>query len=317
MHRRNQPLGIALVVLSALCLIQNAGVSRVVLRAGLSPALLTTSRVTFTFLVLLVLAMLFRRTALVPPRGRLLLLLVLHGSVGVAALQWTYFVAIDRLTVSMALLLEYQAPVLVALWARLVQKEATHPRLWLGLALAVFGLALATEVWNGASFDTVGVLAGIGAALTFSAYFLIGEAGVADLEPMRVIVWSFGVAAVCMNLFAPLTGLDRDLLDDQASMLGALAHLHAPVWALLVWIVLVGTLAPFGLFLLALTRASATTVTTVAMLEPIGVTALGWVWFGETLGVVAVIGCFAVVAGIVIAQSARAPHVEVEPPAIT
>ena len=317
MHRRNQPLGIALVVLSALCLIHNAGVSRVVLRAGLSPALLTTSRVTFTFLVLLVLALLFRRTALVPPRGRLLLLLVLHGSVGVAALQWTYYVAIDRLTVSMALLLEYQAPVLVALWARLVQKEATHPRLWLGLALAVFGLALATEVWNGASFDTVGVLAGIGAALTFSAYFLIGEAGVADLEPMRVIVWSFGVAAVCMNLFAPLTGLDRDLLDDQASMLGALAHLHAPVWALLVWIVLVGTLAPFGLFLLALTRASATTVTTVAMLEPIGVTALGWVWFGETLGVVAVIGCFAVVAGIVIAQSARAPHVEVEPPAIT
>ena len=317
MQRRNQPLGIALVVLSALCLIQNAGVSRVVLRAGLSPALLTTSRVTFTFLVLLVLAVLFRRTALAPPRGRLLLLLVLHGAIGVAALQWTYFVAIDRLPVSMALLLEYQAPVLVALWARLVQKEATHPRLWLGLALAVFGLALATEVWNGASFDTVGILAGIGAALTFSAYFLIGEAGVADLTPMRVFVWSFGVAAVCMNLFAPLTGLDRDLLDDQASMLGALAHLHAPVWALLAWIVLVGTLAPFGLFLLALTRASATTVTTVAMLEPIGVTALGWVWFGETLGVLAVIGCFTVVAGIIIAQSARAPHVEVEPPAIT
>jgi len=198
-----------------------------------------------------------------------------------------------------------------------VQKEATRPRLWLGLALAVFGLALATEVWKGASFDTVGILAGIGAALTFSAYFLIGEAGVADLAPTRVIVWSFGVAAVCMNLFAPLSGLDRDLLDDQASMLGSLAHLHAPVWALLAWIVLVGTLAPFGLFLLALTRASATTVTTVAMLEPIGVTVLGWLWFGETLGVVAVIGCFAVVAGIIIAQSARGPHVEVEPPAIT
>ena len=129
------------MVLSALCLIQNAGVSRVVLRAGLAPALLTTTRVTFTFLVLLVLALLFRRTALVPPRGRLLLLLVLHGAVGVAALQWTYFVAIDRLPVSMALLLEYQAPVLVALWARLVQKEAVRPRLWLGLALAVVGLA--------------------------------------------------------------------------------------------------------------------------------------------------------------------------------
>ena len=317
MRSRNQPLGIALVVLSALCLIQNAGVCRVVLRAGLSPALLTITRVTFTFLVLLVLALLFRRTSLVAPRGRLLLLLVLHGAVGVAALQWTYFVAIDRLPVSMALLLEYQAPVLVALWARLVQKEATRPRLWVGLALAVLGLAAATEVWNGARFDTVGILAGLGAALTFSAYFLIGEAGVADLDPMRVIVWSFGVASVCMNLFAPLTGFDRSLLGERPSMLGELAERHAPVWALLAWIVLVGTLAPFGLFLLALARTSATTVTTVAMLEPIGVSALGWAWFGETLGVVAVIGCVAVVAGIVVTQSARAPHLAVEPPTIT
>ncbi len=224
MRSRNQPLGIALVVLSALCLIQNAGVSRVVLRAGLSPALLTTTRVTFTFLVLLVLALLLRRTALVPPRGRLLLLLVLHGAVGVAALQWTYFVAIDRLPVSMALLLEYQAPVLVALWARLVQKEAVRPRLWLGLALAVLGLAAATEVWNGARFDIVGILAGLGAALTFSAYFLIGEAGVAGLDPMRVILWSFGVATICMNLFAPLTGFDGGLLGERTSMLGAFAQ---------------------------------------------------------------------------------------------
>jgi drug/metabolite transporter (DMT)-like permease len=52
----------------------------------------------------------------------------------------------------------------------------------------------------------------------------------------------------------------------------------------------------------------------VAMLEPVGVAALGWVWFGEELGVLAMIGGVAVVAGILLAQSARRARVLVEPP---
>lgn len=317
MRNRSQSLGVGLVGLSALCLILNAGVSRVVLRGGISPVLLTTVRITCTFLVLFVVALLFRRSALKPPPGRLLVLVVAHGAIGVAALQWTYFVAIDRLPVSVALLLEYQAPILVALWARLVQREAVRPRMWLGLVLAMAGLAAATEVWHGARLSSVGIAAGLGAAVTFAAYFLIGEAGVSSMDPFRVILWSFGVASVCMNLAAPVTRFRAPLLDDRVSMLGVFAATSAPVWALLAWIVLFGTLVPFGLILLALTMTRATTVTMVAMLEPIGVAALGWIWFGERLGVVAVLGCVAVVAGILVAQSARVVHLEVEPPAIT
>ena len=308
--------GVALVALAALCLVVNAGVSRVVMRAGVDPALLTSARVSGTLLLLVVIALLVRRSALAPPRGRLLVLLVVHGAIGVAALQWTYFVAVDRLPVSMALLLEYQAPVLVALWARVVQRESVRPRLWWGLALAVLGLAAATEVWRGARFDLVGVLAGLGAALTFSAYFLIGEAGVGALDPVRVMLWSFGVATVAMNLLVPVTGLGAGLLGRSAPMLGTLDGLSVPVWAALGWIVVVGTLVPFGLILVALTTTPATTVTMVAMLEPIGVAVLGWAWFGETLGPVAVAGCVAVVVGILLAQSARAAHLQVEPPSL-
>jgi drug/metabolite transporter (DMT)-like permease len=98
------------------------------------------------------------------------------------------------------------------------------------------------------------------------------------------------------------------------SLLGRLAGVSAPVWAVLAWIVVVGTVAPFGLTLLALRHLSATTVTMVAMLEPIGVSALGWVWFAESLDAVALTGGVAVVAGIVLAQSARRAPVLVEPP---
>ena len=130
MAHRNPVLGLGLVAFGALLFVQNAGVSRVALRAGVDPTALTTLRVTGTAVVLVLVAGAFRREALRPPGGRLGLLLVVNGLVGVAALQWTYFVAIDRLPVGMALLLEYQAPILVALWARFVQRERVRPRLW-------------------------------------------------------------------------------------------------------------------------------------------------------------------------------------------
>ena len=277
--------------------------------------MLTTIRVTMTFAVLLAVAAVFRRSALRPPSGRLLALVVAHGLIGVAALQWTYFVAIDRLPVGMALLLEYQAPILVALWARFVQREPVSSRLWVGLVLAVLGLAAATEVWQGAKFDGLGVLAGLAAAVCFAGYFLIGEAGVAELDPLRVILWSFGVATVALNLLVPLTGFDTGLLDDRVSLLGALGDHHLPLWLVLSWVVVLGTVVPFFAELFALSFVRATTVTVIAMLEPIGVSALGWAWFHESLGVVAVLGCVAVVGGILLAQAARLEHAA--PPPIT
>jgi len=312
---RGQALGIGLVVLGASCFTINAGVSRVALRAGVDPATLTTIRVTMTFAILLAVAALFRRSALRPPSGRLLALVVAHGLVGVAALQWTYFVAIDRLPVGMALLLEYQAPILVALWARFVQREQVSSRLWFGLVLAVIGLAAATEVWEGAKFNGLGVLAGLAAAVCFAGYFLIGEAGVAQLDPLRVILWSFAVASVALNVLNPLTGFDTGLLDDRVSLLGELDDHRVPLWLVLAWVVVLGTVVPFFAELLALSYVRATTVTAIAMLEPIGVSALGWAWFGESLGVVAVLGCVAVVGGILLAQAARLDHAS--PPPIT
>ena len=314
MPTRNPALGLVLVVLGAALFVQNAGVSRVALRAGVDPTSLTTLRVTGTVLVLLVVAAVFRPDALRPPLGRLGLLLVGHGLFGVAALQWTYFVAIDRLPVGMALLLEYQAPLLVALWARFVQGERVRRRIWLGLALAWGGLAAATGLWQGLRVDPLGIAAGVGAALCFAAYFLIGEHGVGLLDPVRVILWSFLCAAVALNLIHPVTSLPLGLLDDRVTLLGRLGEHSAPVWAVLLWIVVGGTVLPFGVELYALRHLRATTVTMVAMLEPIGVSALGWVWFAESLDAVALVGGIAVVAGIVLAQSARLAPRLVEPP---
>ena len=126
-------VGLALVVTAALLFVVNAGVSRVVLRAGVSPAELTLSRITGTAAVLLLVA-----RALPPPGaaaaagtpGRAARSCTAWS--GVALLQWVYFVAIDRLPVGLALLLEYLAPLLVVLWARFVQGEVVRRSAWVG-----------------------------------------------------------------------------------------------------------------------------------------------------------------------------------------
>lgn len=314
MVTRNPALGFALVITGATMFILNAGVSRVVLRAGVDPLTLTTLRVTGTFVVLLAVVAVFRRESLRPPTGRIGLLVIVHGLVGVAALQWTYFVAIDRLPVGMALLLEYQAPILVALWARFVQKERVRHRMWLGLALATTGLAAATGIWQGLVFDPVGIAAGLGAAVSFATYFLVGEHGVGTLDPWRVILWSFLVATIGMNLLSPVTDFPVALLGNEPSLLGILDEYDAPLWALLTWIIALGTVVPFGVELFSLRHLRATTVTMIAMLEPVGVSALGWIWFFESLDAVALLGGVAVVAGIILAQTARRAHLVIEPP---
>ena len=315
MTHRRPGLGYALVGLGALLFIINAGVSRVVLRSGVSALELTTIRITGTAVVLLLGALVLDRTALRPPTGRLALLLLLHGLVGVAALQWTYFVAIDRLPVGLALLLEYQAPLLVVLWARFVQHEAVRRRVWLGLGLALVGLSMATGLLSGQlAFDPLGLLAGLAAAVCFATYFLVGEHGVAEIAPLRVVLWSFWVATVAMNVASPVWALPPGLLEGDTSLLGRLAGVVVPVALLVCWVVVPGTLVPFGVEIMALRHLPAATVTMVAMLEPIGVAALGWVWFGEELGLVAGVGCALVLVGIIAAQTGRAPHPTPEPP---
>jgi drug/metabolite transporter (DMT)-like permease len=305
-------LGLALVLCGSALFILNAGVSRVIIRSGVEPATFTTVRVTGSALIFALWTACWRRQSLYLPRGRELLVLIGLGLAGVALLQWTYFVAVQRLPVGVALLLQFTAPVLVALWSRVVRKEPVRNRMWVAIGLSFAGLAVIAQVWEGMVLDPVGVLAGFGAAIFMATYFLLGEHGVNTQDPMTVIVWAFLIAALALNIVHPATNLSVDVAGTSTSMLGSLSGLSAPVWALIAWVIVMGTVVPFGLELYALQHLPATLVIMVAMLEPVGVNVLGWVWLDETLSPVQILGGIAVVTGIVLAQTARR-HVEREP----
>ncbi|MGA9346138.1 MAG: EamA family transporter [Nocardioidaceae bacterium] len=315
MPPRRQPLhGVGLVVVGATLFVVNAGVSRVIQSAGVESTTLTTVRCTGTALVLLLVVAARRELrTLVPASWSEALTTVAFGITGVALVQWLYFVAIDRLPVGIALLLEFTAPVLVALFARFGYGEQVRARLWLGLACSLGGLALVTQVWSGLVLDTLGVAAGLGAALSLAAYFLLGEHSVTHRSPLSVLTSAFVVATLFWNALAPVSGLRKSSLGDPVSLGGRLSGHQADLWVLIAWLVLFGTVAPFLAELSALRHLSATEVGLIGMIEPVGATLLGWRWFREDLTAAQLVGVATVLVGIGLAQTARREPDRIDP----
>ncbi len=100
-------------------------------------------------------------------------------------------------------------------------------------------------------------------------------------------------------------GFPSELLGRDVSLLGNLAAVDVPMWALVGWVVLLGTIAPFGLVTAALRHISATRVGIVAMLEPVAATLVAFVWLGEELRPTQLVGGAVVLVGIMLAQTAR------------
>ena len=170
-----------------------------------------------------------------------------YGVVGFALVQWLYFVAIERLPIGIGLLLEFTAPVLVALWARLVWHEPVRRRVWTALALALSGLALVAEVWEDVRLDAVGVAAGLVAAGSLAIYFLAGEHATAQRDALSLTCLSFGVATGFWAIVQPWWGFPFDALGESVSLQGGLESVTAPVWALCVWMIVLGTIFPYVL----------------------------------------------------------------------
>lgn len=299
----SRPRGYLMAVSGALAFSLNGSVSKVTLSSGidsLSLVLLRCAGATAAFLILLV--------CIAPARLRIRRdewpLLLFYGVVGIALVQWLYFVAIARLPVGMALLLEFTAPVFVAVWARFVQRLHVGRSVWLALALALAGLTLVAQVWQGARLDLVGVWAGLGAAVALATAYLAGAKAIASRDTLSVAFWAFSVATVFWSIAHPWWSVPWPQMNQVVSLQGALDQFDVPVYALIAWIVLLGTVVPFLLVIGALRHLATTEAGIVGMVEPVLAGCIAWIWLAEALTPTQVIGAIVVLVGIAIAQRA-------------
>ena len=304
-YDRRAGLGYSMALTAAVLFAVNGTVSKVALTGSeLTPVDYTQLRTTGAFVGLaLGLALLARNKLRIAKRD--LPFLAFYGIFSFAVVQWLYFVAIERLPIGIALLIQFSGIVLVALWARLVWHAEVRPRVWAALALTLVGLALVSEFWLGWTLDTVGVVACVGAAIALATYLLAGERAVEHREPLGVLSFALLFASLMWAVVQPWWEFPTEELSEEISLQGNLEHLTAPVWALALFTILVGTIASFGLSIAALRHLEATRVGITLTLEPVVATVVAWAWLDETLATPQLIGGAVVLTGILLAQTAR------------
>jgi drug/metabolite transporter (DMT)-like permease len=293
-----------MVAVAATLFAINGTVSKVILGSGIDAQQLTEVRCAGALLGLMLIALATRPAAL-PLRRSELPLIVALGVVGLALVQWSYFFAIHRVAIGVALVIQFVGPILVALWARFVYHEQVRARIWVSLVLALTGLLLVVEIWETNGPNGAGLAAAALAAVTYAAYILLAERGVRSRDAVSLSAWGFFFATLFWSLVAPWWNFPSDRVGSDVSLLGNVASHHLPVWALMLWMVVLGTIVPFVLVVGALRRISAIRVGITAMLEPIVAIAVAWAWLGESLDPVQVSGAAVTLAGVALALSSR------------
>jgi drug/metabolite transporter (DMT)-like permease len=303
--RVRRPLaGYAMVLAAATLFGINGSVAKVALSSGLSSLRLTEARCAGACAGLMLIALVRSPTSLRIRRDEILRLAV-FGVGGVALVQLFYFLAIHRLAIGIALLIQYLGPLLVAIYARTFGRERVRRRIWAALALSLTGLALMVELWNGVALDGLGVVFALISAVIFAAYLLLAEHEVGHRDPVSLMAWGFFFATVFWTVVQPWWSFPAGRVAETVSLQGRLGGWHLPVWALVLWVVVLGSIVPFSLMVAGLQHVSATRVGIAAMLEPVVATVVAWAWLRETLTPVQLAGAGVVLVGILLAQTAR------------
>jgi drug/metabolite transporter (DMT)-like permease len=285
----------------------NAVVAKIAVDSGgLSPLQLAELRALGGAAILVGALALFRPAALIISL-RDVGFLSLFGVAGLAAVHFFYFVAITRLDIGIALVIQYLAPVLIAIWARFVLKRPVRRRLWIALPLSLVGLSLVVDIWGEGDVDGVGVAAALAGAFAFALYILMANRGLENRDIYSLLAWGFVFATLFWSIAQPWWNFPTQTMLGDASLMGRLPDIEIPVWSLVAYIVVLGTVLPWLLEIGALRHLSALSVTTVSMAEPIVAGLAAFLWLGEAIVQMQIVGASLVFGGILLAQTARAP----------
>jgi drug/metabolite transporter (DMT)-like permease len=193
------------------------------------------------------------------------------GGCGYATQAGCYFAALQRIDASLLALLVYTFPAVVAAGAVGLGRERIGAGRAAALVLAAAGLALIVADAGTGPLDLPGAALGLGAAVVYGTYVLVGEGVAARVRPRTL------AALVCTGAAVPLT-LGSALLGDLHP--GALTGAG---WGWVACLAAISTVGAIGLFLAGLRRVGATAASILATAEPLVTVLLACLVFAEAL----------------------------------
>ena len=292
------------LIMGALVFAFNGVISTVVLE-HISPFRLAQVRSIGAFIILLTITLVIARPSLKASKKQLPMLAA-YGIIGFAAVQAGYFLGIQRgVPLSLVLIVEFTAPIWIALWIKYVRKAFVPASMWGAIALSLLGLILLAQVWNGLSFDLIGLLGALFSAFALTAYFLIGKGFGTSRTALSLTVWGLGMASLTWLVSMPVWEFPFEVFTIDMDLKGVFAGSALPGWLLILWIIIMGTIVPYLFVIAGLRLLSASTSSVIGMLEPVLAGVFAWIWLKQSWNGIQLLGAAVVLVGIYIADRAR------------
>jgi drug/metabolite transporter (DMT)-like permease len=307
-HEKNAKLGYSLYLVASACWALNGTVAKVILEEVGDPVRISQFRATFTALILIIFVALTNRKAF-RISAKEALLLAMYGIIGVAMCQWFYYESISRMPITISLLIEFMAPIFVVLYARFVMKQSVRNYVWLGLALAVAGLALVAQVWNGFTLDKLGVFFAVLSMTTLIVMYIVGDKASARRDPVSLLMWAFTFSSLFFAVLRPWNDFPWESLRAQVTPLAG-STATFPIWPFFVSMVIVGTLIPYIFVINSIRHIGGAGASIMGMTEPPIAAIFAWIVLSEILSPIQLLGGAVMLVGIVVSQRARQqdPH---------
>jgi drug/metabolite transporter (DMT)-like permease len=294
--------GLALALTSATSFGLSGSLARSLLDLGWSPAAVVATRVGGAFLVLLIPCLfLVRRIGL--PTGRQGARILAYGAVAIALAQLCYFSAVQYLSVGVALLLEYLAPVMLIgwHWARTHHRPAVP--VLAGAGLSIVGLTFVLDLRDGLTLNPIGVAWGLGAALCLCAYFLLSEDNGADapVSPLLLTTAGTGVGAALL-LAAGAAGILPLTANGGVTIL---ADQAVGWWLPAALLILMSAVLAYPTGIVAVRRLGSSLASFVSLTEVIFAVAFAFVLLGQRPGPMQMVGGALILTGIALVRRPR------------
>ena len=292
--------GYLCVITAALMWASSGTAGKALFLSGMIPFDLIQIRITLSTLFILLAFGLFSRHILRIRLKDLGYFFVLGGGV-MALCQSSYFLAISKIQVAAAILLQYMAPSLVALYSICFWKERLSAFKLIALILSLLGCYLVMGGYNLdlLQMNTAGIICGLASAVGFALYSLMGERGMHRYNPWTVHFYALLFASVTLNIIhTPFHYLSNSYSPTQ--------------WIYILYIVIIGTILPFGLYFVGISHIRSTKACITATLEPLSAAGLAYIFVGEMLQPFQLFGGACVIVSIVILQWQR-EHDELSP----
>jgi drug/metabolite transporter (DMT)-like permease len=233
--------------------------------------------------------------------------LIFYGVVGYAVVQLGYFISISRgIPLGLVSILEFTAPVWIVLWIKFVRKGWVSNDMWVAIALCLIGLILVSKVWQGFTFDLIGILSAVCSAISLAIYFLISEAQSAKRSAQAMVVWGIGIAGLFWLIVLPIWNFPTQIFTTQINLQGRFSDYSAPGWLLIAYIIIFGTLVPYLLVVAGIRLISASKSSVIGMLEAVIGGIFAWIWLAQSWGAIQLLGGAIVLVGIYIADRTKA-----------